>query len=665
MSSVFSDEREFDEALRKDTKRRESSENAWAMYSGFDYGQWSKQSVSDLRQSNRHIAQYNFIRGKVDGLAGSIIKNWYDIDFVPVTGDESGITQLLKGMMYSDKELLDWDNEYMHIVVDGLIHRGVEQMVISEKYSPLGNIGFERIMPEHVILDPNWKSHSSNNLQKVWKIGFYDADQLKNMFPNKIARIDEMVMRLAMQGVDYGEIDESPNIPYFNLGEEYGSKRRVIECHYIKEELRKIEIVISKETGEQIELPQGTDEEKTEYLQSNGITQDGGSIKKSIIQRVYYVKTFCPELDDTEYLQDKVSEIQIGRLPFFPWSSARINGRDSGVVDLLIDAQQSINKKESLSEHMISTAAHGAKLFDPSLFGNDNSKSEDFKKNINRPDAIFETAPGALMRGANSLVTEVPRNQYNGEIANEIQRMMGHIDIISRQTAALEGRNESDRETGTLFARKQLQSEIAQTTLTKGLQQHWNDKGEAYMLLAQSLYTGPYREIRTDFGKGGKKVSLGLNIPQFDDNGRKLLNSLANMARHKVVVSQSPQGVTVRATERMINKELLGSIPAELSTFRAQLTKNIMNTLDIKSEDKDKLMELADLEMAGAIERVKTGIVTNQIQQAQMQQQMQAQQQQMQMQQAQMQQAQMQQGQQAQQGTKEQAQQGTEEQIQQ
>ena len=629
-SRVLYSDREFDEALQQDNKRRESAERNWDMYSGFDYGQWSKKSVSELRSSNRHVAQYNFIRGKIDGLAGSIVKNWYDIDFVPVEGETSDITKLLKGMFYSDKELLDWDTEYLNIVVDGLIHRGVEQMVIDETYSPLGNIGFERIMPGHIILDPNWKTHNSKDLKKAWKVGYYTPDELKVMFPKKIPRIDEMVWQLANSGMDYGTDITSQSIPRFDLEKEYGSKQRVIECHYIKETSKTIEIAIDQNTGEQVELPQGTHEEKLDFVIRNSILVDGETIKRNYVDKEYWVKTFASQLDDTEYLQDKKSEIQIGRLPFFPWSSARINGVDSGVVDLLIDAQQSINKRESLSDHMISTGAHGGKLFDPSLFGQDAAKVADFKKNINKPDAIFETAPGALQRGANALVTEVPRNQYSGEIYQELQRMSGYMDVLSKQTATMEGRSESSHDTGILFARRQLQSEIALTSLTKTLQQHWNNKGEAYMLLAQQLYTGAYREFRTDYGNGeGKAVTLSVNIPNAEEGGREQLNSLRNMPRHKVVISQSPQGLTIRATERSINAELLQSIPPELATYRAQITQNIMKTLDMSAEDRQRLVELGDLEMAAAIERVRTEIVINKTQQAQAQQQVQSQQQQM------------------------------------
>lgn len=621
MSKVYYDEREFDEALREDTKRREESERNWAMYSGFDYGQWSKKSVSELRQSNRHVAQYNFVRGKVDGLAGSIVKNWFDVDFVPVENEVTEITRLLKGMFYSDKELLDWDQEYMNLVIDGLVHRGVEQMVISDRYNPIGNIGFERIMPGHIILDPNWKSHRSWDLKRAWKVGYYTPEELQVMFPGKISRIDEQVMRQAMHGMDYGQTDESSVIPYFNLEEIYGSKYRVIEYHYLKEIGKDIEIAIDANTGSQVVLS-GSREQKMDFILRNSILVDGETIKKRIIDKEYWVKTFCPQLDDTQYLQDKKSEIQIGRLPFFPWSAARINGRDSGMVDLFIDIQQSINKRESLSEHIISTAAHGAKIFDPAMFAGDHAKAADFKKNINKPDAIFETAPGALQRtGAQGLITEVPHNQYSGEIYQELQRMSSYMDIISRQTATLEGRNESSRDSGVLFARRQLQSEIAQTSLTKGLQQHWNDKGEAYMLLAQQLYSGTYREFKTDFGAGGEKIDISVNLPREEDGGVSIVNNLRTMPRHKVVVSQSPQGVTVRATERSINAELLNSIPPELSTYRAQITQNIMRTLDMPAEEKARLIELGDLEMAAAIERVKTDIVANQTQQAQLQQQ--------------------------------------------
>lgn len=612
LPKVLTHESEFDKAYAFAQPERTAMELSWSMYSGFDYGQWQKEAIAYLQANNRHIAQYNIVRGKVQNLAGSIIKNNLDVDFVPVDSEISPITRFLKGTYYSDKEMFDWDMEHMHTVVDGLIHSGVEEMYISDKYNVLGNIAFKRCMPGHIVLDPHWVSHKSEDMKQLWKVAYLTPDEIKKIYNHKSDRIDALLMQRAMMGETYEDDQTSLSIQRFNLSQLYGTKYRVIERHHLEETPIVTEIWVSDKY--RIEIPNGLDDEaKKDYVEQlkSEYGDTGRIIEHRSIQKEYWVTTSCAQLDQVEFLEDKKAEIQIGRLPFFPWSAERINGRNSGIVQLLMDAQQALNKRESLSDQMIANSSHGSRFLDPSVVGNNDAKLDAIIRDFDKPNATFITAPGAIASGR-KYIQQIDKIQYQGEIYQEIERMAAYIDKISKVDETMEGRSSGSEDTGVFFARRQMQSEIALTTLIKGLEQHWNDKGEGYMLLAQQIYPGAFREFRTGFGENnGEKTVIKINA------GGPFASEFKNMPRHKVVVSQSPSGVTVRNTERAINSEVQARTPENQYVYKATLQRNIMRTLDGSDEDKKAIEAASEIEMTLAIERAKTEIAEMRVRQAQ------------------------------------------------
>jgi len=614
-------ESEFDRAFEHHQNDRDTERKNWELYSGFDYGQWPDKAKQDLKRANRHIIQLNFIRGKINTLAGSIAKNGLEIDFVPVNTDCVEATKVLKGLFYSDRDMFDWDTEYLEAVKDGLVHRGIEEMYISEKYSPLGNVGFKRIQPGHLILDPDWKTHNAEELKRAWKVAYLTPKQIKQIYKKSSDKVDAMISLKAAQLSDFEDDASTTSMDKFNLEQLYGDQYRVIEYHHVREKSQKTKVYVGGDNVE--DISDLSDEQLEEFLTTQKENdQEGSVIEKTKITKEYWVTTTCCQLfGNNELLEDAKSEIQIDRLPFFPWSAARINGRDSGMVSLLADAQQTINKRESLSDHMISNSAHGSMFVDSALFNGNQAQTEEAIKQLDKPNAKIVTAPGALASGRNYFY-QTPKTPYAGEIYQEIDRMRGNLETLSGVTATMEGGAESSHDTGVLFARRQMQSEIALTTLVRGLEQHWNDKGEAYLKLSRELYSGAYRQFKTDYGVEGEvKDTIALN----DGEGY----TLEDIPRHKVIVTQSPRGVTLREVEREINSEVLQRIPPEQQLYRAMVTRNIMNTLDLTGDEKKTLDFANDLEVKLAIKRSEVEYANLELQQAmagmQMQQMMQPQ----------------------------------------
>lgn len=605
---------DFNSALDFEYENLERDQEAWRLYSGIDDSQYSVADKKALLDQNRNPFQGNFIRQKVDGLAGSIIKNFFDIGYESNSGEYSDLTKLAKELLLIDKELLDWNSQYNQLVVDGLVNLGVEQMYIDFRYSPFGNIGFKRIEPGHLILDPRWTTNNSWDLKRAYKVAFLTAEQIKEIYKSKSEELDYYIkLRKGMAG-DYDNGDDDFGTLHHGLSERYGDKYRVIEYHHMEKEKRTVKVSIS----DGVVLPDATDEYLQEWAILNGVDLSDGVITREEVIDVYYVTTICPGISRYLILEDKRGLIQIGRLPFFPWSSGRINGKNSGIPELLKSLQRTYNFRESMLDYMIGTSAVGGILIDPDIVDGDENKMRLLKDSWNKPGFREYSSPGAISSGRQHF-QELPRTQMDYGIVNEINRMLDMSDRISKQPPVLDGRSEGSEETGILFGRKQAQAEIAQALLVKSLEQHWNEKGEAYLLCAKILYSGVYREMYT-FGEG-KKIEL--NKPIVTPAGEIIENDISQLPRMKVVVTQSPQGTTSRAIDRAINTELLRVLGADNPINRSIAVKNVMRTLDISKTERAKYEEAAELEYQLASENIRTNLLNLKMTQAQIMQQMQ------------------------------------------
>lgn len=600
---------EFDRVLEFKNDEVERESEAWNLFSGIGDSQYPEEVKAKFKENNRNIIQVNFIRNKVDGLAGSIIKNFFDIDYSPIDSEFSDSTRQAKELLYIDKEVMDWSASYNELVRDGLVHLGVEEMYIGFEHNPLGNIGFRPIQAGHILLDPLWLSNSSRQLKKAFKIAYLTVQDIKDTYKTKAQEIDDLIKIKQTNSTDYDLGNQDKGYPHYGHSETYGDTYRVIEYHHMEKETRTIKLSIS--TG--LVIPDGPEEFQREWAILNKIDIDNPN---EIMTReedisVYYVTTICPTISRYLILEDKRGLIQIGRLPFFPWSVGRINGKNSGIPELLKSIQQTYNYRESMLDFMISTSSAGGMLLDPDLVDNDVYKMEQIERNWGKPSFRLWTSPGAVSSGRN-FIQELPRLQPDYNMMSEITRLLDMADRVSKQPAVLDARSEGSEETGILYARKQLQAEITHTLMIKSLEQLWNEKGEAWLLLAKNLYSGVYRE----FYVGGVK-KLELNKPILTPSGEVIQNDISQLPRMKVCVTQSPEGVTTRAVDRTINTELLRVIGAENPLARAQAVKNVIKTLDHSKEEKKRMEEASNLEYALAKENLELQIMGAQLQKVQ------------------------------------------------
>lgn len=609
-SKVTLIEDEFDKALEQRYPERLNEEADWRLYTGFQYGQWDADALAILKEQNRNPFQCNLVRGKVDGLQGSVIKSWFDISFESIDPRYDDLTKVLKQMLLSDKELMDWEASYLELVKHGLIYQGLEELYVSDRYSPLGNLGFRTILPGHYILDPNWVTNDSRDLKRLWRTSYMTVTDISQKYNIKEADIMAMVRLEAAVSSDYESGDTSKGLLRFEQDTEYGDLYRVIEYHHMEKEKSKVRININDGSI----IPETDEEFLQQWAELNGVDLDNDVIEREVYENVYYVTTICPQISKTKTLQDKKGYLQIGRLPFFHWSAFRNNGVNSGVPELLRSLQQTYNKRESQVDFMISASANGAAFIDPEIVDNDPVRMERAIKNWSNPAYRDWSAPGRLASGR-QYVQELPKTQMDYGIVNELNRMVDMTDMVSKHSAASDARTESSDESGILFARKQLQSEINQAALLKSLEFYWNQKGEAYLMAAKQVYGGVYREFIIP--SEGRVVEV--NKPIITPEGEMTINDITLLDRAKVVVDKSPLSTTMRAVERSINTELLRVIGPDNPITRAEAVKNIMKTLEGTSAERARREEHAMIELELAKQRALTDIMNSKFTQMQIQ----------------------------------------------
>lgn len=597
-------EQQYNKALELSQEDRDEALRMREMYTGFGKSQWSTTAKSKLQERGNITPQINLSKGKIKRLAGSIVKNYFNVSFVPVSSTETELTRTLNDLFLSDSNTYDYSKSYMGCVIDALIHQGIEQMVTTTRYDPLGSIKFERIMPGHVIIDPSWKSDDTWDITEVFKLAYLTPPEIVAKYGFKNPNIQSEIDTILKDGIIYDDDTENESTAHSTLQARYGQKYRIIERHYLESTAEVIKF--AKVDGQDIDIPNGEQEQEEFFslLEAGGIVPE--VISRRVERRTYKVQSSCRELSPFKLLEDAESDIQIGRLPFFPLSSDRYGGTNSGVMALLEDVQKLLNGREASIDDVIATSATGAYLFDPILTGNNDVLTQRAIEDMHKPDAVIKTAPGMLASGR-QMIMPIARQQFPGELYQEVQRMAGYFDALSGQTATLDGMQESSQDTGVLFARRALQSEIALTALTKCLESHQKDKFEAWMLYAKVLYSGAYREIGVE-----EANPIALNEREYGETGEVIAvhNDLSELPRHKVIITPSKDGLTVREVDRARSIELLQYIQSPIK--RVLLEQQALETLDNSIKDKTQLREYNDLELAVAVATMENNLASMQ-----------------------------------------------------
>jgi len=562
------------------------------MYWATDYAQWPQYIVDRLRSQGRNAPSYNVTGNKVEALGGLLLKNQFDAKFEPKTGEVNSLTLRLQDMYLSDKELMDWDSSYKDFLINFLVTFGVEQMVVSDRHSPLGNIGFESVNPIMWMPDPNWKTPYPRDMRHCFKFGYLSAKEILDIFPDKRDELNQDLKLEDKYGEEYGEWRSPHSYLYKDLEGKWGSKHLVVEYHYLEPRRRTVEF--NKREG--VLFPEGDDVSKRQYA----LGRPGGPLMPHEImfieqkKKVYRIQTAIPTLSDQFFFEDREHEIQIDRLPFFPAGVGRFNGQYRGIVDDLYDVQQNINKNEMDMTDIRQRAAKGAFFLDPEIVDQDPTEQEKIEAEWNNPGFRMWTKPGALSDTNARYIVEVPQTNIPGDLVQNTDRMWNLADRLSKQPAAADARTESGSESGRLFTAKYEAGLVAQGVMNKNLELHLNDKAEAYMLQSRITYAGVERSFPMAGGKGAFKVNEFVEA----DGHIAIRNDISKLPRHQVIITQNPKGTTISAHNRVLNAEMMKTLGSNQGLLQVALMERIFDSLEVSEEEKEenrRMMEILKL----------------------------------------------------------------------
>ncbi len=625
-------ELEYQRVQEWDAKNWKRCVENWRMYWGIDadkgFGQWPPEVAAQMVLQGRQVATYNLCRPTVDTVAGGLCKAPFNFDYSPVDSEVTSLTYRIKDLQYQEQELLDWKSHELELYIGGLTYQSVWEMYQTCEYSKRGsgqkNIGFRTLLPGTVKFDPYWKSTRSKDCRKAWKDMWLTPLQMLEYFGKKNknawksivkavafksggqAELEQLCQIQEALGDEYGY--NTGVIPYTENEDIWGSQYKVIMAYEMRDIPRKYEYVITPD-GEHIEIPAELEfpDDKLAWLREN-IPMWNDEMLMSVFvgedsERVQFMSAICPSLASGMLLCSGPTEIQCGRLQFFPWSAYRVNGEFGGLVDAIKDMQQSVNYLESMLTYKLQIeGGGGAQFVEPGIFIND-AEYQRWVKERNNPQAVFRLKTNSLLRYPNGPSRPVVSSPYPAEAMHRLSHIVDTMwGKISKVAPAARGETEAAGESGYLFRLKQIQSDIELYTIHQSLRNFWNEIGEAY--LYQAIQTHGDGMERT-FYNPKTKGSFTINKKELfvDTDGsivEVIVDDISKLKeiRHKVIITESSDS----PTRRLEIMQTASTFLERTDPNAKPLTYQMLASKLVISSDLFNAEERAELEQAAALE---------------------------------------------------------------
>jgi len=592
-------------------------------YTALDRAQWSPEILKKVStgELNIDLSQYNFLMKKVTGFVGTLMKNPQDVEFVSQSPDFVDGSLLCKHLMNKDRELNNWENQLRETIKNGIIYNGFIRFNVTTKHHELGNIEIKNVKPGTLLTSPEWDSDDIKDCSHYVSVSYMDAYTAKKMFPHKSGRIDDAVRRIYDNTTTYEQRDGRAFSEY-DLNPIYEQKYRFIEYHHmIDEEI--VQMIGLTPDGTYVDVPEPPKNLKTSdqlkswmkaWYEINHVDPKTVFSRKHVVSR-YYITTTCSMLDSEFPFDDNLAVIQCGRLPISQFSYERHGGRYIGLIDVLADPQTTFNKNMSLVMEMIARASKDGQLYEPNAFGNDPAKMDEYEKKSSRPGFRMAAEPGYIESGGR-VFADIPNNSGSTQqqVIQNSNQMFDMINQLTPQNLAMEGLNESSKETGRLFMEKRNQGEVTMETVVGNLAKLNKDIGEIWLSIAMSLYGDVYRRFTDSTGK-----EFEINRMEYTPEGMSyIINDISMIPRQEIVIASSPSGMTQRISDRISSLELIRILPQEMKLTSMKLTERIIKGLDNYSrKDLDGFMETMEIEKALIQSQMETQIANNEATKAQ------------------------------------------------
>ncbi len=628
-------ERKYNNAEEYDQKNFSRCMELWRMYWGVDtdkgLGQIPAAVVKRMLSIGKQPAAYNLCRPTVDNIAGGIMMAPFGFDLVPVADEETSLLQAIKDLQYAEQEIMNWRIHRLEAIIGGLIYRSDTEMYIDRTKYGTPFIGRRTRLPGTVVYDPAWKTPVSADCKECFVKEMLTPLQMieiygknNNKKTNQIIRgtlnkavNDGLIKGLAdidwRFGEEYGE--NTGIIPYSECEDIWGSYYKVIQYYHMEKVNRPYDYVLT-EYGEKIKIPSmlNTPQDKIEWLNANVPNWVPDAVFTDEEEcNIQYVTAICPSLLPGVLLCNGPTEIQCGRLQFFPWSAYKANGEFGGIMDAIKDMQMSINWLENTLQYRLHIDGDGSSWYvDPSGFKSP-QEFERWKKSKNKAGETFELAPGYLLKNPQGPARPVMTSPYPREAMDRLMHLIETMwPKISKVNPAAHGRSESAQEPAALYRMKRLQHEIEIYTIYEGLKNHENEWGEAY--LQQVIMTHGKELNKKIYNPRTKQVFYlnKLETRELED-GTKLdviVNNVAALKelRPRVIITESTDSPTRQVEVMQTSAEILKYVDQGRKpiTYQRQVYNLTSNSNCFTQAEKAEMEGDHELELEVARQELKT-----------------------------------------------------------
>lgn len=562
---------------------------------------------------NRKPNKYNFIPMYAEAHAGNlVIANSVDpkfIDSAAIGNDSSDTLNTLLDVYYTDKNAFNYDKARNSAVLNGCIYRGVEEVHITRKTDDgMPRIYFESLAPTSVIFDPTaiFSDDIAEEARESWRRFYYYPKELMSLFPDA---------KNMIRGYAQSQSNFSQARTYIDVPEEvyWQNKLQVIEWHHTIAE----KVEVAYDTKYQIELPNekglqfGSKEDfmfKQDFMKEQGRSLDPGDISTSSkMVDTLYLTTFCPTLNLT--LQSKRDERQIFktngdvRLPYHVWAFYQKNGKTSGLIDTIKDAQNDINLREAAKTKWLTQTMHNKTIIHPLAYGDDMAKRNNMVNNLNDPSEpllLDEDAPIGV-----ALIQTINGGPMNPAFMEDEHTKIEFMNKMTGLNPAMQGIEGKSGESGILYGRKVSEGNMLAKHRSDALQNYEKSKQDSWFQLALLVYSGQNKDERivnrnrSFVNKDGKRIILNEVTGYDPDNTPIVINDLSKIKRGYTIISVTKQNDFRRQQEREVNIALsnaMGPTTPQNAGLKAILEADlVMGVEDLSPERKAQIEEMSEI----------------------------------------------------------------------
>ncbi len=485
----------------------------------FENRQWTAEEVAKLKEVGQPVITVNHIWSRVNNLTGRLLQQRPTIKFFPRGKNDATLSSVATKVIRYIFEINKVRRKYAEVLTD-LATVGVGWIEARASADLTRDpIVMDYIPWDEIMFDPESKQPDLSDSRFLIRGKWVDLDVFKQFYPE----VEKIYKDTFVGGILL-------NIPGTDL--KWFDQRRkrvfVIEVQYKNYEERDC-------------FWDGY--QAVRYIPEIHGSAISNGLGKLIRAKIYIVRRMI--ICGGFILEDKELPYLFGDFTYTPFIAFRdSDGNPMGIVELLKDMQDEINKRRSKVLHYLSSKrvlAEAGAIDDP----------DEFMEELARPDAYLEYNKGYDVKIESELELGAQHFQLMQEAAQEMSSISGiYPDFFGMPTNA---RNAA------AIRQRVLQSQTPIQKFYLAFEEGLTSLAEKALCLAIQYYTG---ERLIQLSDEPEAIVINQSV-RLEDGTIQLRNSL-NELRGDVVVSVVGGGITERQEQLTQLIELLKPLPPQL-----------------------------------------------------------------------------------------------------